>query len=226
MQNETTSKKNGVNVKIKTGQTILFIGDSITDCGRSTTERPLGNGYVKMFSDMLMVRHPQKKITVINKGIGGDIVTGLRNRWYDDVIRNRPDWLSIKIGINDLHKTLAQYPDAVPPELYRDAYQEILSRTKSELPRCKIILIEPFYISNESSPTSFRNSVLDLLQEYLKIVRDLSLKHKTLYVRTHEIFQRLLKTHEPDTFCPEPVHPNSTGHMVIAEAVYNILSSK
>ena len=92
-------------MKISDGQSILFIGDSITDCGRRTTERPLGNGYVKLFSNMLIVREHQKAITVINKGISGDVVTGLRNRWNDDVLRNKPDWLSIKIGINDIHIT-------------------------------------------------------------------------------------------------------------------------
>lgn len=207
-------------MKIKSGQTILFIGDSITDCGRTTTDRPLGSGYVKLFADMLTIREPRKKITVINKGIGGDVVTGLRNRWYDDVIRNKPDWLSIKIGINDLHRTLGQSPDAVPPKLYLEAYEDILARTQSDLPRCKILLIDPFYISNESSPNSFRSAVLNLLPDYLRIVRRLSKKHKTLHVKTHDIFQRLLKTHEPGTFGPEPVHPFLTGHLVIAEAVY------
>ncbi len=213
-------------MKIKSGQTILFIGDSITDCGRRTPDRPIGNGYVKLFADMLVIRRPTTAINVINKGIGGDVVTGLRNRWHDDVLRNKPDWLSIKIGINDLHRTLAQSPDAVPPKLYREAYEDILSRAKFALPKCKLLLIDPFYISNETSPTSFRSAVLRLLPEYLQIVHALSRKYGTLLVKTHEVFQRLLRTHEPDTFCPEPVHPNLTGHMVIAEEVYTILDSK
>ena len=213
-------------MKIKSGETILFIGDSITDCERRTAEAPLGNGYVKMFADMLIIRHPEEAITVINKGISGDIVTGLRNRWDHDVLRNRPDWLSIKIGINDLHKTLMQTMDAVHPLLYREAYEQIITRTISALPKCKLLLIDPFYIYNENSQSVFESRVLSLLSEYLRIVHDLSSKYGTLLVKTHEVFQRLLKNHEPDTFCPEPVHPNPTGHMVIAEAVYETLNSK
>ncbi len=212
-------------MQIRSGQTILFIGDSITDCGRRAAERPLGSGYVKQFSDLLTARHPKKAITVINKGIGGDVVTGLRNRWEDDVIRNKPDWLSIKIGINDLHRTLRQSPEAVPPTLYREAYEDILQRTRKNLPRCKILLIDSFYISTDTAPTSFRGEVLKLLPQYLRIVNDLSRKYGTLHVKTHEVFKRLLKTHEPDTFCPEPVHPNLTGHLVIADAVYDTLNS-
>jgi len=211
-------------VKLKNGQTMLFIGDSITDCGRRGPERPLGNGYVKLFTDMLIARAPGRKITVINKGIGGDVVTGLRNRWQDDVLRNNPDWLSVKIGINDLHRTLRQSPEAVPPDLYREAYNDILSRTKKALPSCRLLLIDPFYISTERDPSTFRSEVLRLLPRYLEVVADMAASYKALRVQTHAIFQKLLKTYEPDLFCPEPVHPNLTGHLVIAEGVYAALS--
>jgi len=211
-------------MKIKSGESILFIGDSITDCGRRTTERPLGNGYVKLFADLLTIREPGRDITIINKGISGDVVTGLRDRWNDDVLRNKPDWISIKTGINDLLRTLQQVPDGVPPELYRETYEEILSGTKSTLPKCRLILIDPFYLSNETSPNSFRSKVLKLLPEYLKIVNELSEKYQAWHVKTHEIFQRQLRLHQPDTFCLEPVHPNLTGHLLIAESLYDVLS--
>ena len=211
-------------LQIGKGETILFIGDSITDCGRRDSARPLGNGYVKMFYDLACMREPAKQITVINEGISGDRVTGLRNRWQDDVLRFRPDWLSIKIGINDLHSSFGGAADAVTPEVYRQAYEDILSRTRRELPRCRILLIEPFYISTETSPQSFRRSVLDLLPRYTRTVRALSTKYRTRLVRTHEEFQKLLRHYEPDMFCGEPVHPNATGHLLIAECVYAALS--
>ena len=212
-------------MQIRSGQTILFIGDSITDCGRRGTDAPLGSGYVRLFADMLIIRHPNKAITVINKGIGGDVVTGLRDRWSDDVIRNKPDWLSVKIGINDLHRTLRQSVDAVPPQLYQEAYEDVIKRTRHALPKCKLLLIDPFYISTDNAPTSFRGAVLKLLPEYLRIIHDLSRRYGTLHVKTHALFQRLIGTCEPDTFCPEPVHPNLTGHMAIADAVYAALNS-
>jgi lysophospholipase L1-like esterase len=187
---------------------------------------PLGCGYVKLFADMHGIRHPGKQVSVINKGIGGDNVVGLRNRWNDDVVRNRPDWLSIKIGINDLHGFLREDPDPIPPARYREAYTEILERTRKELPRCKLLLIDPFYISTDRSPNSFRSVVLSRLPEYCRVVDDLSRSFGTLHIKTHALFQRLLKTHEPDTFCPEPVHPNLTGHLAIADAVYAALTGR
>jgi lysophospholipase L1-like esterase len=211
-------------IKIKDGQTMLFIGNSITDCERRGAERPLGNGYVKLFSNMLKIREVKKKVAIINKGISGDTVTGLQARWTDDVFFHKPEWLSIKIGINDLHKTLGQGGEAIPPKVFRNAYSAILSRTKSVLPKCQILIIEPFYISAEEDAGSFRKSVLDLIPEYIEVVREMSKTYDTRLVKSHEMFQTFLKHHEAETFCPEPVHPYLIGHMALAEAVYSILS--
>jgi len=209
--------------KIKSGEKILFIGDSITDCGRRGAERPLGLGYVKIFSDYLVTCEPEKKVTIINKGISGDTVPGLLDRWSDDVLRHKPDWLSIKIGINDLHRHLHDQVNGISPEKYEDAYGKILQSTRRELPRCRILLIQPFYISRETSLNSFRHKVLEILPRYLEIVEKFSRQYKARLLKTHDMFQNLLKHYEPDTFCNEPVHPNLTGHVAIASAVYDIL---
>ncbi len=209
--------------RIKAGETVLFVGDSITDCGRRAAERPLGSGYVKFFADFMAIREPAKKITIINKGIGGNTVIDLQNRWTDDVLRHKPNWLSIKIGINDVHRTLRNTEDAVPVERFTKAYDEILSRTVKKLPRVKLLLIDPFYMSRETSTESFRHTVLRELPRYIAAVHRLSRRYKTRLVKTHDLFQNLLKYREPDFCCNEPVHPNQSGHLLIAEAVYNQL---
>jgi lysophospholipase L1-like esterase len=211
-------------LKIQSGKTLLFVGDSITDCGRRGTERPLGNGYVKMFNDMLIAREPAKRIHIINKGIGGDRVTGLRDRWTDDVLRHKPNWLSVKIGINDLHSHLNDPVKGVSPKVYEEAYDNILGRTVDALPKCEILLIDPFYITTERSPKTWRHTITELLPTYIGIVHKMSKKYGTRLVRTHDMFQTLLKHYEADTFCAEPVHPNATGHLAIAEAVYEAFS--
>jgi len=206
--------------RIQGGQKIVFIGDSITDCGRRGAERPLGSGYVKLFHDLMILREPEKRVMFINKGIGGDTVVGLSNRWSDDVLRHKPDWLSIKIGINDLHGMLRDPQNGITPRRFLKEYTAILERTVSQLPKCRILLIDPFYISTDNSPNSFRHKVMELLPEYLAVVHQISRKFKTRLIRTHELFGAQLKYHDPDTFCPEPVHPNLIGHLLIAEAVY------
>ena len=100
---------------VESGQTILFIGDSITDCGRRGDAAPLGNGYVRFFSELVMAYYPERDIRYINTGIGGNRITNLKARWEEDALAHKPDWLSVKIGINDLHSFLGGDPNGVSP---------------------------------------------------------------------------------------------------------------
>jgi lysophospholipase L1-like esterase len=226
--NEKNNKQKGTTMptKLKNNETILFIGDSITDCGRRNANAPLGDGYVHWFKSLVTIREPQKKITYINKGISGDRVTGMRNRWQDDVLFHKPDWLSIKIGINDLSSYLRdpKDPNAVSVKVYEEAYNDILERTSKALPKCKILLIDPFYLSVDSASNTARSQYLKSLPDYITVVNKMAKKYKTLHLETHVLYQKLLRYHDAETFCPEPVHPNLVGHLAIAEAIYNVLS--
>lgn len=211
---------------LQTNQTMLFIGDSITDCGRRDPQhRPLGCGYVRMFVDMVTIREPQKHIAFINRGIGGQTLEDLRSRWYDDVIWHAPDWLSIKIGINDINQHLVN-PDRPlrSPAEYRAMYQQVLDRTLDALPNVKLLLIEPFYMSRDTTEDAYRAKVLAKLQEYRAVVHEMAEKYSTRLVRLHDIFQQQLDHRHPDAFGDEPVHPNATGHLLIAESVYDAMS--
>jgi hypothetical protein len=65
--------------------------------------------------------------------------------------------------------------------------------------------------------------VLKVLPEYLDVVNRLSKEYKTRHVLTHEAYQMQLRYRSADTFCPEPVHPNASGHLVIAHELLNAL---
>ncbi len=200
------------------GQKIMFIGDSITDVGRRGAAFPLGDGYVRLFRELAIAAHPEWELTIINKGIGGNTVEDLWNRWDDDCLRHEPDVLSILIGINDLHRTLFNRDFPVPPDRFAELYASILQRAMDECsPRT--ILLSPFYISRDSHEGSNRAKVLAVLPDYIAVVKDMSERFGTAFVDLHELFQRHLATREPDEYCPEPVHPHRTGHLVIANAV-------
>lgn len=40
-------------LKIADGSKVVFIEDSITDCGRRGAEAPLGAGYVRLFTELV-----------------------------------------------------------------------------------------------------------------------------------------------------------------------------
>ncbi len=208
---------------VKEGQKFLFIGDSITDCGRRGESAPLGNGYVRIFRDMLLASFPERNIEIINKGIGGDTIFGLRQRWEDDVIRYKPDWLSILIGINDVHRVMMKGIDweKLDPAGYSALYEEVLVKTKEQI-NCRIILLEPFYVTVNKTD-GWRKEVSEKLLPYRKAVAELSKKYNTLMIKTQDIFNNHLKYRDSETFSPECVHLNQTGHLIIANALFNIL---
>ncbi|MFO7535255.1 MAG: SGNH/GDSL hydrolase family protein [Kiritimatiellia bacterium] len=210
----------------KKTETILFMGDSITDCGRRGPNAPLGDGFAKVVGEMYAIRQPAKAVRFINKGISGNTVSDLQERWTDDVVEQKPDTLVLMIGINDLCRTVGQSPGAVPPDRFAKLYDELMARTAEALPNCRMILLDPFYITRENAPTSIRHTVLNRLNEYIRVVHTMARKYKTGLIQTHNIFRGLLKYHKPEVFCPEPVHPNHTGHLVLAEAVYAALTGR
>jgi len=203
--------------KVSSGQTFLFAGDSITDCGRRDQCAPLGNGYVRQIVDLVTARYPERKIRFINEGIGGNTVRDLQARWTDDVLFHSPDWLSVKIGINDLHQHLGGGQGLGPAD-YEKAYRDILTRArKRSNPR--MMLIDPFYMSTDHGRAGGRGTVLKLIPDYIKAVHKLAKEFDALLVKTHDLFQAQLKHRPADTFCGEPVHPNLKGHLVVAHGV-------
>jgi acyl-CoA thioesterase-1 len=224
-------------LRIHSGETLVFIGDSITDCSRREEGAdPLGRGYVRLFASMLAVREPDARITIHNRGINGDRVnsglphipnSGLTNRWETDVVALRPDWLSIGIGINDVTSNITPGVTPVTPDIYEKVYDGLLARTREALPACRFLLIDPFYMLVEGEALDeTKAQVATLVPQYVEVVHRLSRKYSTQLVKTHDMFQELIRRHGGRTpFAAELVHPNETGHLAIAEAVYRALSA-
>lgn len=200
------------------GQKVVFVGDSITDCGRRDSQAPFGDGYVRQTIDLITARYPERSITYWNEGISGNTVDDLHGRWEQDVLRHKPDWVSVKIGINDLHRTTPEGAFAYPPEKYEGFYRSILQDVRDHT-KARLVLIDPFYISAEQTGDSGQREVLQRLPGYLEVVHRLAEEFHAINLRTHDLFQEQLKYRPAETFCPEPVHPNYAGHLVIAHGL-------
>lgn len=215
-------------MKLENHQRILFTGDSITDCDRMEPQHaPFGWGYVRRFAELVDCRHPELDLEIVNTGIGGHTVEDLRDRWEDDVLSYRPDWLSIKVGINDVHQHLRadRVETMQSPENFAAIYKQILEVTRTRLPDTKLLLIAPFYASRDDTPGSFRVEVREILPEYTETIRRLSASFDTLLLETQPLFEAVFEHRHPRVFFPnEPVHPNPGGHMVLAEGVYKVLA--
>jgi len=49
--------------KVADGETVVFIGDSITDCGRRSEFAPYGRGYVSKVFELVTTEHSERRIS-------------------------------------------------------------------------------------------------------------------------------------------------------------------
>ena len=203
-------------MKIADGESILFIGDSITDCGRV---RPLGQGaglgesYVAFVDSLLAAFYPERHIRVLNTGTGGNRVTDLESRWQEDVIDLAPDWVSIMIGINDVWRQFDNPSDScqVTIDQYEITYRTLLEQSRSKLKG--LVLMTPYYIeSNLSDPMRKQMDI------YSAVVERLAFDFDAVFVNVQAAFDSYLVNRTTQSLCGDRVHPNKTGHMIMAKS--------
>jgi len=211
---------------LENDQTLLFIGDSITDCDRRIPMHgPLGWGYIRMFSDILSVREPEKRLRIINKGIDENTIAHLLSRWCDDVVEFQPDVLFVLIGINDATRYLDRSPSLhCSPEKFKTVYRRLMEETHLRIPHCRINLMQPFFISRgDDIEGSYRNQLISTLADYIQAVEETVDEFKATLIPLSQAFQNLLIHKNSETYSEDKIHPTLTGHLAIAETIYNSL---
>ena len=111
------------------------------------------------------------------------------------------------------------------PEIFRSTYDSVLKRTVDGW-NPNIIILSPFFISKDTGSGLQRSKVLEMLPAYVDIAKELSEKYGTRYIDLQALFLKHLEYREADEFCPEPVHPNRGGHIVIANAMLDVLEQE
>jgi len=195
---------------IESGQKVLFIGDSITDAGRRAEFAPFGRGYASMAINLMVAKYPDRDLTFVNRGIGGNTVRDLDGRWQEDCLDVKPDWLSVMIGINDVHRHYRDPEDGIGPDEYRATYTRILEQATSNGAR-RLVLVDPFYLC--SNPN---HDINKLLVPYWETVRDLVSRFDAIHVPVHDTFQEALKVRHDRKWSDDNVHPFPEGHAFIA----------
>ncbi len=208
-------------MKLQTSQKLLFIGDSITDCGRARFDEKgadLGNGYVRDIAALLGATYPNYTLEIVNKGIGGNTTRDLKARWDNDVSRLHPDWLTIIIGTNDVWRQFdAPDQDHVLPDEFEANLRQLISGVPPQL-SSGLVLMTPFFIEpSRADPMRAR------MDEYSDIVRKVARESDAIFVDTQAAFNRVLEVQPSSALADDRVHPNAIGHMVIARAWLNAI---
>ncbi len=203
------------------GQKIVFIGDSITDCGRRDANAPYGNGYMSLVRAFLIARYPGLGLSFENRGIGGDTVRHLEARWHADVLAERPDWLAVKIGINDVWRSFDRGGEgAVSVGDYETTYRRLL-QAAVDTTGCRLIIAEPYVIEPDLA-----DPMRAEMDRYGLVARRLAEEFGAVNVQTQAAFDGVLATTDPTDWAHDRVHPSLAGHAVIAQAFLRAIGWK
>ncbi len=197
---------------------ILFFGDSITDCGRNKDENcnnhtVLGCGYVRDIASALLQRDPLG-YQIINRGISGNRVVDLYARIKKDVWNHTPDVLSILIGINDIWHE-ASHQNGVEVDRFEAVYRMLLSDTLKRLPKTKIIIMEPFYLSG--SATDVAQEYFGKTDLYRAAAKKLADEFSLPFVELQDTLTELGQKYGNSTFLLDGVHPTVQGAAVLCD---------
>ncbi len=208
--------------KLKLGKdyTVLFQGDSITDAGRGRNDDSfnnpniLGSGYAFLAAAGLLAKYPTQNLKIYNRGISGNKVYQLAERWDEDCLSLKPDVLSILIGVNDFwHMIDGNYKGTI--EKYRNDYIALLERTKAALPGVKLIICEPFAVPGVKAVTE---KWYPGFYEYQKAAKEIAEKFKAVFIPFQKIFDNAGKIVPGSYWTGDGVHPSLAGAQLMAHA--------
>lgn len=209
----------GAEVAVDKAKVILFQGDSITDAGRDRKRqnandgRSLGRGYPHIIASGLLTEYPDRGLQIHNRGISGNKVPDLQNRWKADCLDLKPDILSILIGVNDIwHKLGGRYDGTV--ETYDKGFRALLQQTQEALPDTKIVICEPFVLRCGAINDSWFPEFDHRREVAVKIAEDL----KLTLVPFQKMFNDAVTDKVPPSYwAGDGVHPSVAGHGLMAK---------
>jgi len=216
----TGKKQKGILSSLQTGDVILFQGDSITDAGREREKQlpnspsSFGSGYAYLAAAQLLNTEAAKQVEIYNRGISGNKVYQLSDRWQKDCFDLKPNVLSILIGVNDFwHKLNGKYDGTV--ERYENDYRQLLTLTKKMIPEIQLLICEPFAVLGCSAVdekwypefNAYRASAKKLADEF-----------STIFIPYQAIFDEAQKVAPGKYWTGDGVHPSMAGASLMAEA--------
>ncbi|MGW4895608.1 SGNH/GDSL hydrolase family protein [Kitasatospora sp. NPDC004240] len=214
-------------ITIRPGSTVMFTGDSITDCSRRESEDGLGSGYPLRVAGEWGRRYPDRPVTWLNTANAGAKVMDLQARWRTDVLDARPDVVSILVGVNDMGwHTFDPAGYVIPAERFEADYDRLLAPLAEA--GTQLILIEPFLLpihgvleaGTGAAPIGERerHAWRTDLDPKIQAVRRLARRYGAQLLTADGMFAALAATSAPEHWAADGVHPTPAGHAALAEA--------
>ena len=230
-------------IELKQGATILFQGDSITHGGRGDPNDPnhaMGHGYAFNIASEIGNKCAEKQYRFMNRGISGNSLVEITERWKEDTLALEPDLLSLLSGINDLNVHLpSEEAFAEDARRYEERYRNLIELTQKELPECKIVVIEPFtyklktifalcYGRLSDDPglleqPAIRAAHIKPLQE---TVKKLAEEYGLIFVPMQDLYNKALERAQDCYWNWDSLHPTYSGHYMMSRRWLEVVTKE
>jgi lysophospholipase L1-like esterase len=171
----------------------------------------LGTGYAWLAAAELLIDRQDDALTFYNRGVSGNKVYQLAERWKEDCLELKPNVLSILIGVNDLwHKLNGKYEGTL--EIYERDYKELFERTRKALPRVKLVICEPFVLRCGAVDEKW----FPEFDAYRATAKKVAKHFRATFVPFQAMFDEAVKYAPPEHWAKDGVHPTPAGAALMA----------
>ncbi|CAD5929529.1 Acetylxylan esterase [Planktothrix tepida] len=195
---------------------IVVVGDSITQSGGQY------GGYVWLLQRYLNFLYPQQPVEIISSGISGNTSTQLSERFKRDVLDQKPDLITINIGVNDVLQSFQTPTPARPniptPQEYRQNLTAMVQvATAKGIP---VLLLSPTIIYEDLSSRENQR-----IAEYIAVMREVALQYRCQFIDLNFPFRHVIITYQryggqgQNLLTRDGIHPNIAGHQIIAYTI-------
>jgi lysophospholipase L1-like esterase len=187
----------------------LALGDSLTRGFQIQQEYsyPIYTPYTDILQSRLLGRG--KNIAVLNKGIDGDTTSGMLERFNRSVVPEKPDFVIIWAGINDIYAGLSS--DQIHENL-----KELLTITINmpSIPLlCSLTLVQ--------NRSNVNEKIMRLNNMIRKTCYELDIKFIDLYAEVSDKSGNLMQEYSSDG-----VHLSQMGYIIVGETIFRALFEK
>jgi lysophospholipase L1-like esterase len=207
---------------LKEGDTIVFLGDSIThQCL-----------YTQYLEDYFYTRFPHMRLRLHNAGVGGARASDALLRFDQDIAVYKPKYVTVLLGMNDGH--YAEYFD----DVFTD-YNKNMTRLLDEIEKtgATAILMTPTMFDARAKrmqkpggfmgpkAVTFYNATLAYYGAWLRdTAYERGLGFVDMWSPLNDITFRQRQTDPKFTMIPDSIHPGPPGHVIMAVAIVDNLN--
>jgi len=199
-------------------QTIVFLGDSITDGYFD----PAG-GWAARFIQKLNTDKPHS-FYANNFAVSGDRITDVWHRLASQIVTIQPDILMIAGGVNDLTRIgTPEAPLSLAPLYRAEMWENVLGLAKNIVPEIYVFDILPVVENRMPGTGAYDQNIYYFnsdIRAYNEEIKAWCTKHKIPFI------ERFKKLEEQDVVALmfDQSHPNEDGHSLLADLAYDALT--